>query len=303
MTRGRALPPEVLAHIVKRTDGVPLYIEELTKTLLESGALEPAGDGFELSGPLPLLSIPESLDDSPMARLYRRSGVKDIAHLAATLGRAFSHELLTAASPLDEAAAQEGARPADRRRADLSARRTAGHHLRVQARAGAGRRLQQPAAQQAPAAPPANRQDPRRALPRDRRDQARAARPPLSRGARCRPRPSRSAMQRGQCRDRALRIDRGARALPGGARPLALAAAFGERLRARRSRPRSSSRASPRTAPTSSRTSGTLSRPSRSRRRSTTATSLCRIEYWMGRINYVFGRFDPRPSSSPARRS
>ena len=86
---------------------MPLYIEELTKTLLESGALEPVGDGFKLSGPLPLLSIPESLHDSLMARLDRLSGVKDVAHLAATLGRVFSHELLAAVSPLDEAAAAD----------------------------------------------------------------------------------------------------------------------------------------------------------------------------------------------------
>ena len=58
VTRGRALPAEILDHIVKRTDGVPLYVEELTKTLLESGALEPTEDGFKLTGPLPLLSIP-----------------------------------------------------------------------------------------------------------------------------------------------------------------------------------------------------------------------------------------------------
>ena len=104
VTRGRQLPPEVLEHIVKRTDGVPLYIEELTKTLLESGALEPDGDGLRLTGPLPLLSIPDSLHDSLMARLDRLSGVKDVAHLAATLGRVFSHELLAAVSPLDAAA-------------------------------------------------------------------------------------------------------------------------------------------------------------------------------------------------------
>jgi class 3 adenylate cyclase/tetratricopeptide (TPR) repeat protein len=107
VTRGRQLPPEVLDHIVKRTDGVPLYIEELTKTLLESGALEPAGDGLRLSGPLPLLSIPESLHDSLMARLDRLSGVKDVAHLAATLGRVFSHELLAAVSSLDAAALEK----------------------------------------------------------------------------------------------------------------------------------------------------------------------------------------------------
>ena len=103
VTRGRQLPPEVLDHIVRRTDGVPLYVEELTKTLLESGALEPAGDGLRLTGPLPLLSIPESLHDSLMAPLDRLSGVKDVAHLAASLGRVFSHELLAAVSPFDEA--------------------------------------------------------------------------------------------------------------------------------------------------------------------------------------------------------
>jgi class 3 adenylate cyclase/tetratricopeptide (TPR) repeat protein len=104
MTRGRQLPAEVLEHIVRRTDGVPLYVEELTKTLLESGALEPTDDGFRLTGPLPLLSIPDSLNDSLMARLDRLSGVKDVAHLAATLGRVFSHELLAAVSSLDPAA-------------------------------------------------------------------------------------------------------------------------------------------------------------------------------------------------------
>ena len=104
VTRGRKLPAEVLDHIVKRTDGVPLYVEELTKTLLEFGALEPEGDGLRLTGPLPLLSIPDSLHDSLMARLDRLSGVKDVAHLAATLGRVFSHELLAAVSPLDAAA-------------------------------------------------------------------------------------------------------------------------------------------------------------------------------------------------------
>jgi class 3 adenylate cyclase/tetratricopeptide (TPR) repeat protein len=103
VTRGRKLPPEVLEHIVMRTDGVPLYAEELTKTLLDCGALELVGDSFRLTRPLPSLSIPESLHDSLMARLDRLSDVKDVAHLAATLGRVFSHDLLTAVSPLDPA--------------------------------------------------------------------------------------------------------------------------------------------------------------------------------------------------------
>jgi class 3 adenylate cyclase/tetratricopeptide (TPR) repeat protein len=101
--RGRKLPREVLDHIVTRTDGVPLYAEELTKTLLDSGALELNGDSFRLNRPLPSLSIPESLHDSLMARLDRLSDGKDVAHLAAALGRVFSHDLLAAVSSLDPA--------------------------------------------------------------------------------------------------------------------------------------------------------------------------------------------------------
>ncbi len=107
VTRGRKLPAEVLDHIVTRTDGVPLYVEELTKTMLELSALEATADGFRLTGPLPLLSIPESLHDSLMARLDRLAGVKDVAHLAATLGRVFSYELLAAVSPLDQVALKD----------------------------------------------------------------------------------------------------------------------------------------------------------------------------------------------------
>ena len=103
VARGRKLPPEVMEHIVTRTDGVPLYAEELTKTLLGSGALELVGDSFRLTKPLPSIAIPESLQDSLMARLDRLSDVKDVAHLAAALGRVFHHDLLVAVSALDEA--------------------------------------------------------------------------------------------------------------------------------------------------------------------------------------------------------
>jgi class 3 adenylate cyclase/tetratricopeptide (TPR) repeat protein len=103
VARGRKLPPEVLEHIVTRTDGVPLYAEELTKTLLDSGALELDGNTFRLTRPLPSLSIPESLHDSLMARLDRLLDVKEVAHLASTLGRVFHHDLLAAVSTLDEA--------------------------------------------------------------------------------------------------------------------------------------------------------------------------------------------------------
>jgi tetratricopeptide (TPR) repeat protein len=99
---GKPLPWEVLEQIVARTDGVPLFVEELTKTILESGLLEEADERYLLSGRLPELAIPASLQDSLMARLDRLATVKDLAQLAATLGRIFTHELLEAVSPLKD---------------------------------------------------------------------------------------------------------------------------------------------------------------------------------------------------------
>ncbi len=101
---GKALPDEVIEHIIERTDGIPLFVEELTKTVLESGLLKDAGDRYVLSGPLPPRAIPDSLQDSLMARLDRLAPVKEIAQLAATLGRRFTYELLAAVSRLAESA-------------------------------------------------------------------------------------------------------------------------------------------------------------------------------------------------------
>ncbi|MCZ6588465.1 MAG: AAA family ATPase [Alphaproteobacteria bacterium] len=96
----KTLPDEVLDQIVAKTDGVPLFVEELTKTVLESGVLIDRGDRFELDGPLPPLAIPSTLQDSLMARLDRLATVKEIAQVGATIGREFSHELLAAVAPL-----------------------------------------------------------------------------------------------------------------------------------------------------------------------------------------------------------
>ncbi len=100
VTGRKALPSEVLNQIIARTDGVPLYVEELTKTVLESGVLKEEGDGYVLTGPLPPFAIPASLQDSLMARLDRLAPVKEVAQLAAVLGRMFERDLLAAASPL-----------------------------------------------------------------------------------------------------------------------------------------------------------------------------------------------------------
>jgi predicted ATPase/class 3 adenylate cyclase len=100
VTGGRTLPSEVLCRILEKTDGIPLFVEELTKAVLESGLLYAVGDRFELAGPLPPLAIPSTLQDSLMARLDRLSPAKEVAQLGAMIGREFSHELLAAAAGL-----------------------------------------------------------------------------------------------------------------------------------------------------------------------------------------------------------
>ena len=102
----KRLPAAVVEQIVAKTDGVPLFVEELTKMVLESGLVREAEDGYVLSGPLPPLAIPATLQDSLMARLDRLFTAKGIAQLGAVLGRQFSFELLQAVSHLDEATLQ-----------------------------------------------------------------------------------------------------------------------------------------------------------------------------------------------------
>ena len=102
VTGGKGLPAEVVRQIVARTDGVPLFVEELTKTVLEANWLQEGEDGYELTGPLPPLAIPATLQDALRARLDRLSEGKVVAQLGATLGRTFAHDLLQAVAPLDE---------------------------------------------------------------------------------------------------------------------------------------------------------------------------------------------------------
>jgi class 3 adenylate cyclase/predicted ATPase len=102
MTDGTTLPQEVLTQIVEKTDGVPLFVEEFTKSLLESGQLEAVDGHYELIGSLSTLAIPVTLQDSLMARLDRLMTGKVIAQLGATIGRQFSYALLQAVSQLDE---------------------------------------------------------------------------------------------------------------------------------------------------------------------------------------------------------
>jgi len=105
---GKIVPPEVSEHIVSKSDGVPLYVEELTKTILGSGFLHEEGDRYTLAGSLADLAIPETLQDSLMARLDRAPTVREVAQLGAVLGREFAYEMLEWLAPLDEAVLQDG---------------------------------------------------------------------------------------------------------------------------------------------------------------------------------------------------
>jgi predicted ATPase/class 3 adenylate cyclase len=104
VTGGRGLPAEVMKQIVVKTDGNPLFVEELTKAVLEAGILVEEVDGYRLDGPLPPLAIPETLQGSLMARLDRLAPVREIAQIGAAIGRDFSYSLLRAVVGRNETA-------------------------------------------------------------------------------------------------------------------------------------------------------------------------------------------------------
>src|SRR6516225_9656676 len=99
---GKALPEEVIDQIAERTDGVPLFVEELTKSVLESGLLREEADRYVLDRPLPPFAIPTSLHDSLIARLDRMTPVRHVAQIGAAIGREFSYALLRTVSGLAE---------------------------------------------------------------------------------------------------------------------------------------------------------------------------------------------------------
>ena len=98
-TNGKALPDKVMVQIADKTEGVPLFVEELTKMILESGMLVEKDDGFEVEGGLSPLAIPSTLQDSLLARLDRLANVKEIVQVGAVLGREFSSDMLNAVLP------------------------------------------------------------------------------------------------------------------------------------------------------------------------------------------------------------
>lgn len=90
----KRLPTEVIEHIVSKTDGVPLFVEELTKMLLESELLCEEADQYTLTGLLATVPIPDTLQDSLMARLDQMNAAKEVAQLGSVLGREFPYEML-----------------------------------------------------------------------------------------------------------------------------------------------------------------------------------------------------------------
>ena len=102
LSGGRSMPLELVEVIAEKTDGVPLFVEELTKTVLESDFLRLVGNTYVLDGEVQSLTIPTSLHDSLMARLDRLEPVKDVAQTAACIGREFAYRLLSKVVPLSE---------------------------------------------------------------------------------------------------------------------------------------------------------------------------------------------------------
>ena len=108
VVRASGMPAEVTRQVVAKTDGVPLFIEELLKMIMESGLLREESGRYVLTGQLPSLAIPATLQDSLMARLDRLSSAREVAQLGAAIGREFSHDMIEAVAPMDAETLERG---------------------------------------------------------------------------------------------------------------------------------------------------------------------------------------------------
>jgi class 3 adenylate cyclase/tetratricopeptide (TPR) repeat protein len=102
VTGGKALPKEITDQIIDRTDGVPLFIEELTKSVIESGLVAEAGGRYMMTAPATPLAIPTTLHASLLERLDRLAPTREVAQIGAALGRSFSHELISAVAQMPQ---------------------------------------------------------------------------------------------------------------------------------------------------------------------------------------------------------
>src|SRR6516225_6878303 len=137
VAKATAFPPEIIEEIIERTDGVPLFLEEVTKLALDATISNTAGGSTALL-PGTRLAVPPTLRASLMARLDRLGPVaREVAQIGAAIGRDFPDELLLAASQRGEAETR-GARRPGRGWTGIPARRPACDRISVQARAGPG---------------------------------------------------------------------------------------------------------------------------------------------------------------------
>lgn len=91
---GKPLPPMLVDELIQRTGGIPLFVEAVTRTVIESGILRERDNRYELAGPLPPGLIPSTLQDSLMGRIDRLGPHRAVAQLAATIGPESGFELL-----------------------------------------------------------------------------------------------------------------------------------------------------------------------------------------------------------------
>jgi tetratricopeptide (TPR) repeat protein len=103
ITGGKALPPEVAAEVLRKTEGLPLFVEDLTRMVLESGMVKEEDGALALTGPLRPLAIPDNLQEVLAARLAGLATARPVAQLGAAIGREFSNEMLREVAALDDA--------------------------------------------------------------------------------------------------------------------------------------------------------------------------------------------------------
>ena len=174
VARNKPIPESVRRDIIERTDGIPLFVEEMTKAVLEA---ESEGSAKQLAAsiPSPAHVVPASLHASLMARLDRLGSAKDVAQIGAAIGREFSHALLAAVAGKPGAELGIGARPAHRRGVAVPPRRSAAGDIPVQACPGTGRRLWHATARGAPRAARTHRRSSGRPIHRHRNEPTRVA--------------------------------------------------------------------------------------------------------------------------------
>ena len=181
VTGNKLLPANIRRDIIERTDGIPLFVEEMTKAVLEAQG-EGEAQRTAAAVPSPFVAVPASLHASLMARLDRLGPAKEVAQIGAVIGREFSHALLAAVLRKPDDELQSVARASHGGRFAVSARFAAARDLFVQARPCAGCGLWHIAARAPPRASRSHRRNPRKPIHRDYREPARAAGASLHRG-------------------------------------------------------------------------------------------------------------------------